>query len=540
MQNCAVCHKEYCAQCLTNSTSNCLKCQTKFVVCPVICHACNASTIVTELNCSKCVSNSTGQTQTSYDFTDCSTSTFKQTDTQFDTQIQNVESTRHPTQQHGNSESFPVINTPVTQFYHQSGSLYPPLDPISKGASSDPMTLESPKPVQNNSKQTLFNDFNSDGKSPTIFSKDSFSDPIESPKPVQKKPVFNDFSTDVKSPFQAPNSQPKNAPPCKKGCGNPCMYDESRQAYFDFCHRSCTGPSNGKSGGQTVPLCKKHCGNPCFYDPIGKRYFDFCRKGCTGPQINNSTKPQGKTSKPSDQVIFPFDTIVVAGKYDRSFEKAIEIGLIVEFIDSSKKLSQIPDFKRILCGVGRDSDLKLLSQNGVPVIPLDQKSLSNIFNLFRSKTTTVLFYEKTAPFYQFTNFFDAPFYFDGQKWPTSEHYFQGQKFKDPKLMEEVRRLNTPREAFDFTRKYASEVREDWHESKTSKTPYKITAMRNALLMKFTQHSNLKELLLLTGNAKLFEHTENDKYWGDKKDGTGENHLGRLLIDIRDVLRSLPK
>ena len=55
--------------------------------------------------------------------------------------------------------------------------------------------------------------------------------------------------------------------------------------------------------------------------------------------------------------------------------------------------------------------------------------------------------------------------------------------------------------------------------------------------KFTQHETLKSLLLSTGEAKIFEHTENDSYWGDGGDGSGKNMLGRILMEIRAELQA---
>ena len=38
-------------------------------------------------------------------------------------------------------------------------------------------------------------------------------------------------------------------------------------------------------------------------------------------------------------------------------------------------------------------------------------------------------------------------------------------------------------------------------------------------------------------AKLVEHTENDAFWGDGGDGGGRNELGRVLMAVRERLRS---
>jgi len=62
-------------------------------------------------------------------------------------------------------------------------------------------------------------------------------------------------------------------------------------------------------------------------------------------------------------------------------------------------------------------------------------------------------------------------------------------------------------------------------------------MLDALRAKFTQHADLRTLLLATGDAQLVEHTTNDSYWGDGGDGSGKNRLGQLLMRLRDELRA---
>ena len=65
-------------------------------------------------------------------------------------------------------------------------------------------------------------------------------------------------------------------------------------------------------------------------------------------------------------------------------------------------------------------------------------------------------------------------------------------------------------------------------------------MYKALIAKFTQHEDLKEQLIATGNSFLVEHTKRDKYWGDGGDGgndtKGRNMLGKLLVRVRNELK----
>lgn len=62
-------------------------------------------------------------------------------------------------------------------------------------------------------------------------------------------------------------------------------------------------------------------------------------------------------------------------------------------------------------------------------------------------------------------------------------------------------------------------------------------MLTAVRAKFTQHEDLKQVLLSTGDAILVEHTSNDRYWGDGGDGTGRNALGKILMQVREEIRS---
>ena len=65
----------------------------------------------------------------------------------------------------------------------------------------------------------------------------------------------------------------------------------------------------------------------------------------------------------------------------------------------------------------------------------------------------IRFYEKGDDFYEFTNFWECDkLVIDGQRWRTTEHYFQAMKFAAfPQLVEQCRNLATPRECFEMVR-----------------------------------------------------------------------------------------
>ena len=67
---------------------------------------------------------------------------------------------------------------------------------------------------------------------------------------------------------------------------------------------------------------------------------------------------------------------------------------------------------------------------------------------------------------------------------------------------------------------------------------KNDVMLKLLRRKFVSGSHYATLLLDTGGAELIEgNTWGDTYWG-VCDGVGENHLGKLLMLVRDELSGL--
>lgn len=141
----------------------------------------------------------------------------------------------------------------------------------------------------------------------------------------------------------------------------------------------------------------------------------------------------------------------------------------------------------------------------------------------------ILFYGVADEFGAFSNFAPYPVRIDGKVWPTTEHYFQSQKFAESKVRERIRSAKTPAEAASLGRSRKLKLRRDWDSSR-------ISVMRVALLAKFHQHDDLATLLLATGDARIVEHTDSDEFSGDGGDGSGKNMLGNLLMEVRATLQ----
>jgi ribA/ribD-fused uncharacterized protein len=117
-------------------------------------------------------------------------------------------------------------------------------------------------------------------------------------------------------------------------------------------------------------------------------------------------------------------------------------------------------------------------------------------------------------------------------WPTSEHYFQAQKFAGGPSGEEIRRAASPRIAARMGRSRQRPLRADWERVKDD-------VMLEALRAKFGQHEELRKLPLDTGELELVEHAAKDRTWADGGDGRGLNRLGILLMKVRAELRARP-
>lgn len=107
-----------------------------------------------------------------------------------------------------------------------------------------------------------------------------------------------------------------------------------------------------------------------------------------------------------------------------------------------------------------------------------------------------------------------------------EHWYQANKTKDHNIYEAIRKCSTPREAKAFGNRI--DLRPDWDD-------IKLDIMYKGVLAKFSQNEDLKSKLLSTRGLLVEGNYWGDQYWG-VCNGVGENHLGKILMEIREVLR----
>ncbi|WP_192870776.1 NADAR family protein [Agaribacterium haliotis] len=140
----------------------------------------------------------------------------------------------------------------------------------------------------------------------------------------------------------------------------------------------------------------------------------------------------------------------------------------------------------------------------------------------------IYFYSKENLYGEFSNFYRCDFYIDDKKWMTVEHFYQASKFLgNTEYVEKIRLSNTPKIARQLGRSRSVELVKDWEEIKEQ-------IMKKALRAKFL-NNKFRELLLSTEDKRLVEASPYDFYWGCGGDGSGQNRLGELLMELREEL-----
>lgn len=136
------------------------------------------------------------------------------------------------------------------------------------------------------------------------------------------------------------------------------------------------------------------------------------------------------------------------------------------------------------------------------------------------------------PYGAFSNLYRRPMRFEDTEYPTAEHAYQAGKAAKAKVREWI--LSAPSAAHVAMAAhglYRWDIVTDWSQ-------IKVERMRQVLRAKFTQHEDLRALLISTGEARLVEagRTDNavNREWGEVN-GKGMNRLGTLLMELRAEL-----
>lgn len=146
-------------------------------------------------------------------------------------------------------------------------------------------------------------------------------------------------------------------------------------------------------------------------------------------------------------------------------------------------------------------------------------------------SNTIEFYRADRSHGFLSNLYKSEIKFKGKLFPTAEHAYQYGKFRDKDIADWV--MTAPSAHFVAIighGLFAWDIVEDW-------TKIKVKRMKEIVHAKFKQHSELLKQLLETKNAILLEASSFDNFWGIGPKRKGKNMLGKILMKIREELRT---
>lgn len=140
-----------------------------------------------------------------------------------------------------------------------------------------------------------------------------------------------------------------------------------------------------------------------------------------------------------------------------------------------------------------------------------------------------------------SNFHPVTIEHQGIKYPSVEHYYVAMKIKSDQQIdgryithidcrEMIAKIPDPAKVKQFGR--ILKLRKDWDN-------VKLDVMLWGIREKF-KNEDLRQLLMETGDEELVEgNWWGDKFWG-VSNGEGDNHLGKILMKVREELRKVNK
>ena len=145
-----------------------------------------------------------------------------------------------------------------------------------------------------------------------------------------------------------------------------------------------------------------------------------------------------------------------------------------------------------------------------------------------NRETAQAIYFFTNAFYPLDNFSAHQIKIWNKSFPTAEHAFQWKKYSStyPKISLQILNASSPHVVKEISDSNKSKVSSRCHMEK-------LDVMRQILITKFKQHEDVREVLKKTGKKNIIENSPVDNFWGNGSNGKGQNHIGRLWMEIRE-------
>ena len=139
------------------------------------------------------------------------------------------------------------------------------------------------------------------------------------------------------------------------------------------------------------------------------------------------------------------------------------------------------------------------------------------------------FYKEFGEYGYLANYSNHGFTVNGVFYPTAEHFYQASKFDDPMIIQRILACKTPKEASVIGR-----------DRNLTRIPHfrdiKLDKMYQGVYEKFLQNPDIQKKLLDTGDEEIKEMTVKESFWGVGPHFDGENHMGKILMKVRQQLR----
>lgn len=142
---------------------------------------------------------------------------------------------------------------------------------------------------------------------------------------------------------------------------------------------------------------------------------------------------------------------------------------------------------------------------------------------------SVDFYKEFGDLGYLANYSNHEFYEDGVFYKTAEHYYQAHKFDNPEVQKLIIDAKTPKEASNIGRDRKYIRRSDIDSVKNQ-------IMYHGVYLKFYQNKDIMYRLIETRRKPIREMTTKEYYWGVGPDLSGENHMGKILVQVREALK----
>jgi ribA/ribD-fused uncharacterized protein len=120
---------------------------------------------------------------------------------------------------------------------------------------------------------------------------------------------------------------------------------------------------------------------------------------------------------------------------------------------------------------------------------------------------------------------------DGEVYKTVEHAYHALRIEPGPEREAIKRQPSAKDAWREGQKYKNDpaLLVDGYD--------KYVIMEKLCRAKLAQHTDVRTVLLATGNRELLKVYDSDYDWGTGADFTGENKMGKLWMKLRAELHS---